>query len=189
MTTVPVIIDIEHLFRLRLVIARLGERDNAGWWNTSGALGPTGAFVYRRGFPATTSFAQARVVFAVAAARCHEVFQAPSCYTLWHLPAEIEDLFEDRWQQWLDEPAHWQALFDTVAALSGADAAGALMQLGLITEYDLAAARQRTLMPEARSVKLAEVAEITMQTISLLAAGFAHATSGKLVVPYVQVKG
>jgi hypothetical protein len=31
-------INLERLFQLRLVIARLGERDNAGWWNTQGLL-------------------------------------------------------------------------------------------------------------------------------------------------------
>ncbi|MEI7768436.1 MAG: BrxE family protein [Chloroflexales bacterium] len=189
MTTVPVTIDSERLFQLRLVIARLGEMDNAGWWNTRGALGPTGAFVYRRGFPVTAAFAQARVVFAVAAARCQEVFTAPNCVTLWQMPAEVEDLFEDMWQQWLDAPDRWQSLFTTVAALRGADAAGALLQLDLITERDAVAARQVKPSPEARSVKLDEVAAIDTPLLTLLAAGFAQATPGRLVVPYVQVTG
>ena len=55
--------DLERLFRLRLVVARLGEMDNAGWWNTNGLLGGRGAFVFRRGFPTTHAFAQARAVF------------------------------------------------------------------------------------------------------------------------------
>jgi hypothetical protein len=29
-------LNLEHLFQLRLAIARLGEMDNAGWWNTNG---------------------------------------------------------------------------------------------------------------------------------------------------------
>jgi len=163
--------------------------DNAGWWNTQGALGPTGTFVYRRGFPATAAFAQACVVFAVATARCHEVFDAPNCYTLWRMPAEVEDLFEDMWQQWLDEPARWRPFFDMVAALRGADAADALLQLDLIAERDAEAARQIKPSSEARSVKLAEVADIDTPMLTLLAAGFAQATPGRLVVPYVQVKG
>ena len=42
-------------------------------------------------------------MFAVARARCHELFDPFGCMTLWGLPAEIEDEFEERWQGWLDE--------------------------------------------------------------------------------------
>ncbi len=96
-------IDFDRLLKLRLVVARVGEMDLARWWNTRGMLGRHGAVVLQRGLPRTHRFAQARVVFAVARSRCHELFDPPGCMTLWHLPAEIEDRFEDRWQAWLDE--------------------------------------------------------------------------------------
>jgi hypothetical protein len=96
-------IDSDRLLRLRLVVARVGEMDLARWWNTQGLLGPRGKVVLARGFPHTHYFAQAHVVFAVARARCHELFDPFGCMTLWGLPAEIEDEFEERWQGWLDE--------------------------------------------------------------------------------------
>ena len=75
-------IDLDRLFRLRLVVARVGEMDLARWWNTRGMLGRHGAMALKRGFPATHYFAQARVVFAVARARCQELFAPPGCMTL-----------------------------------------------------------------------------------------------------------
>ena len=38
-------IDYERLFKLRLTVARHGEMDAAGWWNTRGILGRHGALV------------------------------------------------------------------------------------------------------------------------------------------------
>jgi len=32
-------LDLTHLMRLRLVVARFGEMDVARWWNTRGMLG------------------------------------------------------------------------------------------------------------------------------------------------------
>lgn len=62
-------IDFDHLFRLRLVVARHGEMDGARWWNTKGILGRNGGMLMSRGFPNTHRFAQARLVFEVARAR------------------------------------------------------------------------------------------------------------------------
>ena len=54
-------VDLDHLLKLRLVVARVGEMDLAKWWNTKGQLGPYGAAAVRRGFPApTTSLRRAR---------------------------------------------------------------------------------------------------------------------------------
>jgi hypothetical protein len=64
-------LDFERLFKLRLVVARQGEMDGARWWNTLGLLGPRGAAVLKRGFPATHLFTQARIVFTVARHRCN----------------------------------------------------------------------------------------------------------------------
>lgn len=86
--------DLEHLMRLRLVVARVGEMDNARWWNTKGLLGRLGAMALKRGFPKSHHFAQARGVFSVSANRCREVFDPPDAITPWKLPAELEDRFE-----------------------------------------------------------------------------------------------
>lgn len=63
-------IDLERLFKLRLIVARFGEMDIAKWWSTTGQLGRLGTAALRRGFPRSHYFAQARSVFAVAAHRC-----------------------------------------------------------------------------------------------------------------------
>ena len=39
----PPNLTLAHLFKLRLAIARLGEMDNAAWWNTKGLLSSGGA--------------------------------------------------------------------------------------------------------------------------------------------------
>ena len=84
-------IDFERLLKLRLAVARHGEMDAARWWNTNGILGRRGSMVLKRGFPSTHYYAQARIAFAVARSRCHELFDPPGCMTLWSLPADIED--------------------------------------------------------------------------------------------------
>src|ERR1019366_7161493 len=57
------LVNLDRLFKLRLIVARFGEKDNASWWKTDGLLGPLGASVMKRGFPRTHRFAQARAVF------------------------------------------------------------------------------------------------------------------------------
>ncbi len=113
-------IDFDRLLKLRLVVARQGEMDRAAWWNTRGMLGHHGAIALQRGLPRTHKFAQARVVFAVARLRCQELFDPPGCVTLWKLPVEVEDEFEEHWQRWLDAPGQWDPLFDRLAR-SGED--------------------------------------------------------------------
>ena len=36
-------IDLNRLFKLRLIVARYGEMDGARWWNTDGVLGRKGS--------------------------------------------------------------------------------------------------------------------------------------------------
>ena len=103
MSQPPPNLDFDRLLRLRLVVARYGEMDAARWWNTGDAarrtalLGRAGSVLMSRGFPRTHRFAQARLVFEVARARCAEVFDPPGCITLWNLPPAIEDQFDARW--------------------------------------------------------------------------------------------
>ncbi len=35
-------VDLNRLFKLRLIVARHGEMDGARWWNSNGVLGPKG---------------------------------------------------------------------------------------------------------------------------------------------------
>lgn len=120
-------IDFDLLLKLRRVVARTGEMDNARWWNTQEMLGRRGEAVLRRGFPTTRRFVQARIVFAVAESRCREIFDPPGCMTLWHLPAEIEDQFEDHWQEWLDRVDEWEDFIAELANTGGSDSRSACL--------------------------------------------------------------
>jgi len=184
MTTV----DLEQLFRLRLVVARHGEMDLAKWWNSNGMLGRRGAVVLERGFPRTHFFAQARAVFGIAQSRCAEVFDPPGCMTLWHLPAELEDQFEDEWHRWLDSYEEWTPFFERIQPLAGADLLDELADFELIdagTRESVAGLRKS---PEGRSIALPGVHEPTDDVITLLAAAFARSEPSALLIPYARLE-
>lgn len=128
------LIDITALAKLRLAVARYGEMDRAKWWNTKGMLTNLGASAVSRGFTKTHLFARARAVFAVAAHRCDEVFNAPDGFTLWKLPAELEDQFEDAWSQWLEDPKPWSDFLDALNENKSHDLLETLSGLGLVSE-------------------------------------------------------
>src|SRR3954453_11435792 len=127
-------IDLDRLLKLRLTVARHGEMDQAGWWNTNGMLGRHGAIALERGLPRTHRFARARVVFSVARSRCQELFDAPGSVTLWRLPAEIEDQFDEHWQAWLGDGDLWNPFFDDLSATEGADLLSELRDRDLLSD-------------------------------------------------------
>lgn len=179
-------IDLEKLLRLRLVVARFGELDNARWWNAKGQLGRLGASVLRRGFPRTHRFAQARSVFAIAAYRCDEVFNPPGCVTLWKLPESIEEAFDTRWEHWLDHASDWDPFYERIEMLGSTDLVEILQNLDLVTEADLDAYTRLRRSAEGRAVPLPGVYDGTNAGIALLALGFARGEPGALAVPYAK---
>lgn len=181
-------IELDRLFKLRLVVARIGEMDNSKWWNTKGQLGALGSTVLTRGFPRTHSFAQARSVFAVAAQRCSEIFDPPDAVTLWKLPARIEDAFEEQWHQWLDHGDDWSSFFACVEAIQGSDLLGSLRQLGLVTSEDVDAVGKLKRAAEGRAVPLNRHFEADDATITLLAAAFARGEPQQPAVPYARLE-
>jgi len=181
-------VDLARLFKLRLIVARHGEMDLARWWNSNGMLGRRGAVVLERGFPRTHFFAQARAVFAIARTRCAEVFDPPGCMTLWHLPAELEDQFEDEWHRWLDHYEEWMPFFERLQPLSGADLLDELAEFELIdagTRESVARLRKSS---EGRSIALPGVHEPNDDVITLLAAAFARSERGALLIPYARLE-
>lgn len=179
-------IDFDLLLKLRLVVARFGEMDFAKWWNTKGQLGKLGAAALRRGFPRTHRFAQARSVFAVAAHRCAEVFEPPSCATLWHLPEATEEEFDARWEQWLDNAAEWTPFFEKMEGLQGTDLTSILRSLELVNDRDLESFARVRRSAEGRAVPLPGVFSGTDADVALLALGFAQGEPGALAVPYAK---
>lgn len=180
-------LDLELLLRLRVVIARVGERDLANWWNTNKQLGPTGPKVLRRGFPRTHYFAQARSVFAVARQRCAERFPLATALHLFQLPEVLEEEFDARWEYWLDDASSWAPFFEAVAQLDSADPLVALEKLGLLDAQVAGQVSNLKVQAEGRAVQLPSAFLGTTQELGLLAAGFARGAHGELVVPYTEL--
>lgn len=186
MTSVATI-DFDRLLKLRLVVARYGEMDRMGWWNTKGVLGPIGGVVYTRGFPRTAAFAQARVVFAVARARTQELWNPAGCATLWSLPPEVDDAFEDHWQRWTDLADDWQPFFQSVSKLDASDLLADLGALGLIDARVDREARELRRSVDSRAVLLPGTRSIDDATLGLLAAGFFRSDRGAPAIPYARL--
>jgi hypothetical protein len=178
-------VDLDRLFKLRVVVGRFGEMDAARWWNTTGQLGKYGATALRRGFPRSHYFAQARSVFAVAAHRCSEVFDPPGCATLWRLPEAIEEEFEARWELWLDDGASWIPFFQGLEELQLVELALALQTLNLIGDRDLELFARLRRTAEGRAVPLPGVFQSNAD-VNLLALGFARSEPAALAVPYIR---
>lgn len=178
----------EGLLRLRLLVARFGEMDNARWWNTSGVLGPMGRQVMARGFTRSYRFAQARVAFAVAAARCKEVFDPPGSMTLWKLPATVEDRFDSRWQDWVDNAAEWEHFFTSIETVNGSDLLGQAQSLGLASSEQIERARQLKRSTSNKAVPLPGTATPTDEVIIQLALGFWRGEPGAPAIPYVRLE-
>lgn len=179
--------DLDLLLKLRLVVARYGEMDCAGWWNTQGVLSRMGRTLLSRGLPKTHRFARARLVFEVARSRSLERFPAvPGCATLWNLPAELEDAFEEHWSSWLESQSEWQGFIDGLDEI-GSDLLAALKSRDLITASQEAEVTKLRRSSEERTVPLPGVRQLDDETIVLLAAGFSRGEAGKPAVPYVRL--
>lgn len=190
----PPTIDFDRLLKLRLVVARFGEMDAARWWNTGDAerrtalLGRAGSLLLSRGFPRTHRFAQARLVFEVARARCAEVFDPPGSATLWSLPPAIEDQFDARWARWLEERDAWNDVFAAIET-PPSDLLDALSNLGLIGDAERDAVSKLRRSAEGRALPLPGIHDaLTDALVTQLAAGFSRGEPGKLAVPYARVE-
>ena len=181
-------LDLDRLLRLRLIVARVGEMDLARWWNCRGVLGQLGAQAYQRGLPATHPFARTRVAFAVAQTRCAAIFDPPNAMTLWKLPAEVEDAFEDRWQSWLDQPDLWAPFFDQLGLVRSPDMLEALTGAGLVTpeQHNAVAGLRRS--AENRAVLIPGAHRPVDDVVTLLAAGFALSEPGAPAIPYARLE-
>ncbi len=187
MTPTEAPIDLDRLFKLRLVVARHGEMDRAGWWNSNGMLGRYGAIALERGLPRTHRFAQARVVFAVARSRCKELFDAPGSVTLWKLPAELEDRFDEHWQTWLGETERWNPFFDSLASAEPADLLSELADRGLIAPSQVENVQAMRRSAGGRAVQLTGEHSLDDNLITLFAAGFAKGERGAPAIPYTRL--
>jgi predicted Zn finger-like uncharacterized protein len=180
--------DLDRLFKLRIVVARVGEMDKARWWNTQGILGRHGPLVFKRGFPKTHLFAQARAVFSVARHRCEEIFNPPKCMTLWNLPVEVEDQFDAKWQEWVDDADGWVPFFEQIRELKTSDLLIALQEMELLDAIQSEAVGRLRRSAEGRAVPIPGFHEPNDEVITLLAAGFCKGEPGRPAIPYARVQ-
>jgi hypothetical protein len=138
--------------------------------------------------PSTHYFAQARIAFAVARSRCHELFDPPGCMTLWNLPAELEDQFEEHWQNWLDEGERWAPFFDKLVGVDGRALLAELAGLDLLDQARIEAVGKLRRSAEGRSVPLSGTYQPNDEVITLLAAGFARGERGSPAIPYARIE-
>lgn len=176
--------NLDWILKLRLVVARCGEGDLWGWWNTAGQLSNLGATVVARGLPRTHYFAQARSVFAAAGQRSSEVFAHRDAATLWWLGQDIEDAFDHQWEIWLDEAAAWRPFFEELSRLKKAPVGEILQTFGLVEQSEVIAVERLPVEANANSIKVANAFDGSRRVIALLALGLGKGGSQKLVVPY-----
>lgn len=182
-------VDHQRLLKLRVIVARVGEMDNARWWNTTGQLGELGASVLRRNFPRSYRFAAAKSVFAVARARCNEIFNPPRSMTLWNLPAALEDEFDSKWSSWIDERDEWEDFFARVAKIGETDdLAATLREFELINADDEHSIRSLKRSAEARALQIPGSHSLSDELITHLALGFSKGTRDSLTIPYARLE-
>jgi hypothetical protein len=149
-------------------------------------LGGHGAVALQRGLPRTHRFARARIVFAVARLRCAELFDPPGCVTLWKLPIDVEDAFEEHWRGWLSSPGRWDPLFDRLEASQEGTLPAELAESGLISPPEIEAVRALRRSAEGRAVQLSGEHRVSDDLLTLLAAGFAKGEHGAPAIPYAR---
>jgi len=157
--------------------------DLAGWWNTKGQLGSLGRSVLQRGFRRTYRFAQARSVFAVAAHRAGEVYQRKDAVTLWSLPSDLEDAFDIRWAQWVEEADEWSGFFDALHDCS-TDLILELQRFNLVSDDQIERTSRLRRSAEQRAVQVLGEFSGSNDDITMLALGFSRGERQNLAVPF-----
>jgi hypothetical protein len=183
--------NFRQLFKLRLVVAAMGETQRLGWWN-SDVLTATGEFLFQQGFPRSAPFAQTRAGFRVAQLACDEALAiqatpgGPITCHLFRLTPQLEDAFENERNRWMDEPETWTECFQTAWGLTAEQWPQALVELAELDSAAIDWAEQQT--PQtAKALRLDDPFDIHQGHIERLAAGFLCGKPGQLVVPYLRV--
>ena len=144
----------------------------------SGVLGRLGQTALKRGFAKTHFFAQARLVFAVAAHRCREIYDPPRAMTLWNLPAEVEDRFESRWADCVERAEEWSSFFTELQTPRSDDLLEDATRLGLADDQTLKEVRQLRRAAENRTVPIPGEHRPNDRILTLLALGFFRGEPG-----------
>ena len=108
--------------------------------------------------------------------------------TLWTLPPEIEEQFQEHWQGWLDDIETWVSVFQKVESQSSVDLLKSLDELDLVSQPHLDAVARLRRSAENRAVSISGAFRPLDDIITLLAAGFARGDSANLAIPYARLE-
>jgi hypothetical protein len=108
--------------------------------------------------------------------------------TLWSLPAEVEDQFEEHWQGWLDNCDQWSRFFEKLASAKDDDLLALLKRFDLMSDAQFKSAAKLRRAAENRAVPLPGSHRPTDEIITLLAAGFARGEPGSPAIPYAKLE-
>lgn len=100
--------------------------------------------------------------------------------TLWWLGEDVEEAFDLRWEDWLDQTGEWAPFFDRITELARPEPTAVLLELGLVEPADIEISEKLQVDSSGLSVKVPGNADVA----ALLALGFAKGSEGRLVVPY-----
>jgi hypothetical protein len=74
--------------------------------------------------------------------------------TLWNLPAEVEDQFEEHWQGWLDESVQWALFFERLAGANSENLLAFLEKFELVSAAQIEAVGKLRRSAENRAVQI-----------------------------------
>jgi hypothetical protein len=182
-------LNLELLFRCRLIVGRYGEMDISRWWNTSGVLSELGSKVAARGLPRTEFYSRARVLFAVASYRTREYFCPPGSFSIWLMPPSVEQALDETMIRWVHEGRSWPEILVLLDSLKKDGLTQTLQNAGVLTDATLNTVSNLKPGPEGKSIRVPDVISLADETVRVLAAAFVHSKSGALLVPMVSVTG
>jgi hypothetical protein len=180
-----ILTDMERLFDLRRMIARLGESDWMRWWN-SNALTDAGRYAMPRLFSRTAELSAAHVAIATARVRHDAAVPREPLVHLFNLSEAFEGAFE-RWL--IGRKAEGLAIepLPRPTADQKQSSASALSALGIQTAPHPPVGGNTVALGRVAADSLQNARE-RVQLAERLAAAYAASEPGRLVVPYFRLE-
>ena len=184
--------NLRQIFKLRLIVAAIGESTRMNWWN-SNVLSLTGEFLFKQGFPRSTGFAQTRACYRAAELACNEALgiaigekEANICH-LFKLPIYLEDAYEDERRVWMDETVdNWSKPFRKTCELKLDQWPEALIDLADLNPEAIKWAKNQS-SEDTKAICIGKTQEINQMHIERLTAGFICGQKDKIFVPYIDL--
>lgn len=180
---------IDLVLRLRLIVARAGEKDSLGWWD-SDALSPAGAYVLQRIFPRSASWARIGLAIEAATIRHKVMLESEPALSLFTLRAE----WEHRVFAYLERLRRERQAVPIPGAIhSSSELAELLRESGGLRPDEFPAPEPEGLF-EPQVLQVGQIqnqappsAQEVLRLAKLLAASYTKGDKGRLLVPYIRV--